>query len=707
MKQALTLSITLIILGLLVLTACTQNQTPTRSTLTGVQEITSVSQLKAFLEENQASSENSLRGGTPMKTAAMDSVMESAPMPMAAPVANTASSQGTASSNGASDYSTTNVQVAGIDEPDFLKNDNKYLYLIKNKQLYIIDAYPAREARILTNLSLEDYANTLLLDGDTLVIIASSSDQVKAISPYSYEPYQRYRPLTKVTLYDITDKKKPEVVKEYRVSGSYRDARLTAHKLYLLTNEGISYYDAEPTMPVITAADTIVKPRIIAFPNPERSYQYTTVARIDLTNEKLEAESYLTGYTNTVYMSHDALYFSYRKNKPWRWYDEERQEKFWKVVVPLLPEDVQTKIRAIGKREEDWPRIGQVLMKMYDGMSKEQAEALRKRISRAISEWDAKRALEDDQTIIQKVDISDGLEYVGGAIVPGRLLNQFSMDERDGELRVATTTRFWTRDGSNSWSNVYVLDEQMNLKGKLEKLAPDEEIKSARFIGDRLYLVTFERTDPLFVISLDGTPRVLGELNMTGYSSYLHPYKNHYLIGVGFEASENQWGGVTNQGIKLALYDVSDVQHPKQVDVVTIGDAGSRSEASRDHHAFLLDERRGILVLPVQEVTKNVEWVDEYHYRRYRVWYGAYVYDVSEDGFRLRGKVSQFNGESREQWWSPYNVKRSVLMDDTLYTVSNANIVMSSLDTLEKLNELTLKRVIDYKPTPVPMVRTN
>src|SRR5690606_11294245 len=127
----------------------------------------------------------------------------------------------------------------------------------------------------------------------------------------------------------------------------------------------------------------------------------------------------------------------------------------------------------------------------------------------------------------------EGINYLAKGEVPGRLLNQFSMDEDGDRFRVATTFDFYSPyRGPVLYNNVYVLDESMRLVGKLEEIAPDESIYSARFMNDRLYLVTFQRMDPFFVIDLsEDNPRVLGELKLPGYSNYLHPYDENHVQG--------------------------------------------------------------------------------------------------------------------------------------------------------------------------------
>jgi hypothetical protein len=144
-------------------------------------------------------------------------------------------------------------------------------------------------------------------------------------------------------------------------------------------------------------------------------------------------------------------------------------------------------------------------------------------------------------TVIHKIAIKDGrIRYVASGIVPGTILNQFSMDEHKGYFRIATTIGSWWWGRDDSKNNVYVLDDDMRTVGKLEGLAPGETIYSARFFGNRCYLVTYKQIDPFFVIDLRNPkdPKVLGELKIPGFSTYLHPYDENHVIGIGKNAND-------------------------------------------------------------------------------------------------------------------------------------------------------------------------
>ncbi|MEK6808996.1 MAG: beta-propeller domain-containing protein, partial [Nanoarchaeota archaeon] len=287
------------------------------------------------------------------------------------------------------------------------------------------------------------------------------------------------------------------------------------------------------------------------------------------------------------------------------------------------------------------------------------------------------------------------LAYIAGGSDFVTKVISFSMDEQDEYFRVATTTQLYVGK-SVMYNNVYVLNNKLEIIGELPSIAPDERIYSTRFIGDRLYMVTFKRIDPLFVIDMSNPekPEILGELKIPGFSDYLHPYDENRIIGIGKETSSNEWGGVSVKGVKLALFDVSDVKSPKQLAMYEIGDSGTDSEALHEHKAFLFDKKKNILAIPVREIKNKPYYDSKLGYYRQRVWQGAYVFGLTpETGFELKGKISHKEGDENQYdyYGSPYAVRRILFMDDVLYTLSLGKIKMNDLNDVSKeISELEL-----------------
>lgn len=294
-------------------------------------------------------------------------------------------------------------------------------------------------------------------------------------------------------------------------------------------------------------------------------------------------------------------------------------------------------------------------------------------------------------TVIHRVRLKDGeIEYMASGEVPGRVLNQFSMDEYEGYFRIATTL------GWNRRNDVYILNMDLNVVSKIEGLAPGERIYSARFMGHRCYLVTFKKVDPFFVIDLTDpyNPKVLGWLKISGYSSYLHPYGENFIIGIGKETVEASEGNFAwYQGVKISLFNVTDVKNPEEVSRFIIGDRGTESPVLNDHKALLFDRSRNLMVIPVlvAEVQNAPSKDTAPNMHGNHVWQGAYVFNVTVNGgIELRGRITHIEGETMKSLFESYFVKRTVFIDDVLYTISDKKIKMNSLQDLAEIKTIEL-----------------
>jgi inhibitor of cysteine peptidase len=275
--------------------------------------------------------------------------------------------------------------------------------------------------------------------------------------------------------------------------------------------------------------------------------------------------------------------------------------------------------------------------------------------------------------------------------IPGQEHNQFSMDENGNYFRVQTST--WVN--GTSYTNVYVLDMNLAMIGKLENLAAGENFHSVRFIGDRCYLVTFMKTDPLFVIDLSNATnlRVLGELKIPGYSDYLHPYDETHLIGVGKNTGESGSNFGWYQGIKVSLFDVTNVTNPVQISNYTIGDRGSDTPVLYDPKAFLFDRAKNLLAIPATvakiDTSKYPNPVPSWAYGDV-VWQGVYVFNISTThNLVLEGRITHMGNNTNvddQGYW----VKRSFYIENVLYTVSDRILKMNSLDNLSEIGQVPL-----------------
>jgi inhibitor of cysteine peptidase len=549
------------------------------------------------------------------------------------------------------DFSATNVQVEGVDEADIVKCDGRYLYLISGTTLTIVDAYPAKDSRIVAGMAIEGHPFELFVYRDRLAVFTTVDEEVYLTPESSVAPVPARRPMTHALVYSLADRSSPELIRDLSFSGTYSDSRMIATDIYLITIEPVRFFGEEPLIPEMRdgGAPQVI-PDVYYADIPGQSFVYHTATSFDIdTAEVSNAATYLIGYGSTLYVSSDSIYIAYPRTE----------------------------------RSDPRPLTGSLLdeeMTRADGPG--------------------------GRTILHRFAIGRGsITYAATGEVPGHLLNQFSLDEDGSYLRVATTVAWWDGQGSYQYNGVYILDRNLAIRGSLENLAAGERIYAARFIGDRLYLVTFKQIDPLFVIDLSdpNRPGVLGELKIPGYSDYLHPYDADHIIGIGRETETNEWGGVSVGGLKIALFDVSDVKNPGLLDTVGIGEAGSDSEALRDHKAFLFDRKRSLLVIPVREVRKLPITGAPYEKYGLTTWQGAYVFGVTpESGFVLKGTVTHDTGDD-SSWYreSAGAVRRSLVIEDVLYTISEQRIIMSYLGNPGRtINEVALPEEIIRRYPP-------
>jgi len=507
------------------------------------------------------------------------------------------------------DYSTTNIQVAGVDEADVVKTDGEYIYVVSNKSVVIVKAYPAEEAEVISTIDLDGTLRGVFVNKDRLVI-------------FEDEGYKVF-----IKVYDISDGTNPIQARNDSLDGHYFNSRMIGDYVYVVINKPAYCQNDEVELPKIYSDDEVreISATDIYYSDiSDYSYVFATVVAVNVQNDDQEptVKPFLLGATSKMYVSLNNIYIAFPEN---------------------------------------------------------------------------------DNTLIYRIHIDENeIGITASGDVPGYVLNQFSMDEHEGYFRIATTTGHIAKslEEASSRNHVYVLDMNLDIVGKLEDLAPGETIYSARFMGERCYLVTFRKVDPLFVIDLEDprNPIVLGQLKITGYSDYLHPYDENHIIGIGKETEAADEGDFAwYQGVKISLFDVSDVENPKEIDKYEIGDRGSDSPILTDHKALLFDKSKNLLVIPVL-----VAEIDEEKYPTKVppnlhgdfVWQGAYVFNLSlDEGLVLKGRITHLEDDndlmkSGYYFSSPYSVKRSLYIDNVLYTISDKKIKMNSLENLEEINEV-------------------
>ena len=603
------------------------------------------------------------------------------------------------------EYSETNIQVEGVDEPDVVKTDGTYIYLVSGGDIYIIKAYPAENATVVSKISVNCSLRNIFINGDRLVVFGNSYDYFickNGLGEVSLPWYSSSN--TYIKVYDVSDRSKPELKRDIVVGGNYFNARMMGDYVYLITTQN-SYdtrpcYEGNDTIVPLIAVDDVVRKiplsDIYCIDIPSRSYTFTHVVSIDIKDDSKDVvdKIFTLGNSQTMYVSKTNIYITYQVNR----YDYKiMQQIIDEVVMPILPDEIKEDVESArnfdiadcNKRQVvEW-----ILESYYQTLDEDERTEIQTEIQRRIQ-----------RTVIHKISVDDGgIEYKCNGTISGRILNQFSMDEHSEFFRVATQTDGYWQSNVKKCTNIYVLDENLEIVGEIENIAPGENMHSARFMGNRAYLVTFKNIDPFFVIDLSDphSPEILGELKIPGYSDYLHPYDETHVIGIGKDSdetidadkihSENAVYYTAILGVKIALFDVSDPENPKEVSKVVIGDRGTSTPVLNDHKAFLFDREKELLVLPI-----NLhEFKDDDKNYADLTFQGAYVYKLNlEDGFEYQGRITHQNDDTFEdgyRWYKwPSQVTRSLYIDNVLYTISDSMVKMNSLDDLSEINSVKL-----------------
>jgi uncharacterized secreted protein with C-terminal beta-propeller domain len=627
--------------------------------------------------------------------------------------------------NNSLDYSNTNNQVAGVDEADIIKTNGQFIYALVRNELSIIKVSPLSEMSVISKITFESRPQDIFIK-DNYLAVFGADDQI--YSQAIYRSFRRQNPYAFFKVFDLSDATKPKLVRDLDFEGSYSDARLIGDYVYFITNTYGDYVAQEPLVPRLLEngqvlpykCDGVAKcfaPEVFYFDIPYDYYNFTNITAINITNnaEAVSGQIYLLNDGQDVYVSQKNIYITYTQYLSE--YDVEQTVKR-EIIFPKLSAEEQDRISKIeaadsfilNKNEKKY-KIAQVLDRYFISLTVSEQDALQVEIDTGLKAKLVEKQKEMEQTVIHKIGIDGSkIEYKAVGQVNGQVLNQFSMDEYGDYFRLATTrSRIWSRFSDlsqDSYSNIYVLDKNLKLVGQSQELGSSEKIYAARFMGDRVYLVTFRQTDPLYVIGLsDPTkPTVLGSIKIPGFSNYLHPIDQNgtKLLGLGRSATERSDGGVDIEGIKLSLFDFSDLSAPKELDSYLIGDSHSSSIALSDHKAFLYSEDKNLISFPaaLHDGSGRLNFA------------GSLVFSVEGDKLSLKGRIDHSAGGhfTQSDYWRGFSyydntVKRSLYIGDNLFTFSNKYLKVNDLSDLAEVGSLQLTAggddYIITNPTPM------
>lgn len=547
------------------------------------------------------------------------------------------------------DYSKTNIQVEGVDEADIIKTDGNYIYSISENNVVITNTENPTKIKIEAKINLgKSIPTELLLYKDKLVVIASDRDSTR------YSRYNRLNRNTVVNIYNISNKETPKMEKSLKLKSNYFTSRSIDGNLYIFSCDYLREKNKKVDRSYVedNKNKEIELDNIKYLSNNISEYQ-TLISEINLNNIKEETKisSYLLDITNT-YISKENIYL------------------------------VKNYISG------------------YTGPSLKDLFGLKG----VFGLFDYEDEDEYKSEIYKfNIDKNKGVIYQTKNKVLGTPLDQYSLDEKNNNLRIALET--------DEGTYISILDKDLKVIGETDKVAEGEEMYSSRFMGDRGYLVTYENTDPLFAADLSDpkNPQILGQLEIPGYSTYLHPYDENHLIGIGMDTREvvnrDYSGRVTSTwtetvGMKMSLFDVSDIENPIQIDSTTIGDRRTVSAILSNPKALLFSKEKELIAIPVNNYNKDFSSraTDNYEddIARYNsnnsnyVSEGYLVYNINLKGFKLRGQIIH-NKDNKYYYYGNNKLLRGLYIENDLYTVSEDYIKVNNLLDLKEINSLKLK----------------
>jgi hypothetical protein len=577
------------------------------------------------------------RGGTP--PGAGEDGGSGQPVPLAAP----------APAGGAPGLQ-TNVQEAGVDEPDIVKAKGSLVFALIDDRLHAVDA-GATPPRLLGTVRVRGYGGELLLHGDRLLVMAQEGGfggggvvpigGPAPVAEAAAAPPSDWLSRSVLTEVDVSDPAAMRVVRTLDVEGRYVSARLSGRTARVVISSSPRALDM-PDVPVSTE-QAVVRERWQRSLRRARSARWlpSSVLRTRRTGRRVQRSLVPCRRVRR------AAYFSGLD------------------MITVLTIDLDKGLPAV-----DTDTV------MSDGQT---VYASPQSLYVGTERWlgldpTVQEVSDLSHTAIHKFDASEEgrTTYRASGEVPGYLLNQWSLSEQDGVLRAATTDRpsWWggtaPRESESAVRTYRERDGRLVELGRVGGLGKGERIFAVRFMGDRGFVVTFRQTDPLYALDLSdpAAPKLVGELEVPGYSAYLHPIADGLLLGVGRAATDQ--GAV--RGVQLSLFDVSDLRRPERLDQITVAGRWSETEVETDHHAFLWWQPQRLAVIPVTTFDDTFDA---------QLGFAAHGFRVDRAGGIQR--VAAVSHPGLATW---PGIRRALVVGDRLVTISPAGVMSSTLASL-------------------------
>ena len=612
------------------------------------------------------------------------------------------------------DFSGTNNQEAGVDEADFVKTDGYHIYYLQGQRLHVFSVPEFGELEALSTTTVSGTPVSMMLDGDRLVVVSTLSPWSVArdhpvIDAMGWDgDYNDWRTssLTKFTVLDIENRSQPEVQRELFIEGSYITAREVNGTVRSITHAWMDIHGIQSWL---------------SLPNGYYSLDVDNPLRLEI-REKVAFQAMIDNRRLI-----DALSLSDLIPQVYEYANGEvtlhsMSDNACQEFV--APEDSMNRgissIFSLDLASDTFTYEVDHVIGTYPQVYAS-ADVLVLAESAFAGWWFWDNDGKDEMTNLHTFDISapDATLYTGSGRINGTVLNQFSLSEHEGVLRVATTTgqwnRWWMNDPEPMSSQLVTLVRSVDVEtdrqvlveaGKVDGIAPGERIWSARFDGDRAYLVTFEQIDPLWVIDVadETNPTILGELKVPGVSTYIHPLSRDHLLTIGLGPANEDGTGLDWSGTQISLFNITDPADPQQAATLRLSPVledeanmwmWSSSEATYESKAFQYWAPKSMLAVPLS----TYRYVDLYENGRYS-WSYEYISKLmlvkvnqSDGTLSMHGEVnhsSMYDSGGERYWWDSNDIRRSIFMGDFVYAISSAGITATNLTTLEETARIVL-----------------
>jgi uncharacterized secreted protein with C-terminal beta-propeller domain len=595
-------------------------------------------------------------------------------------VADSAPAAGAAAGAAPASYSTTNVQVQGVDEADFVKNDGTRIFTLARGALWAAHSWPPEDLLLAAHLDIEGYPQSMFLDGDRVAVLSQVWSQAAADGPATSYTCALFAtcsfgfPTTKVTVVDVGDLSAPAVRGEIYLPGYANEARRVGSKVLVVLNDAVRW----PT-------------GIRYWPDPIGGWNRDRQSAISDLEDRNDAIIYRTPIESWFPQGRRKLSSGEIVNVGYSCSD---------FYLPDAPE--QLGLATIATVDLDRLEAGAARTSIVGLVDQIHATPTTLYLASRHYWWWAEPG-QRDFTYLHRFDISQPGRalYVASGGVEGHLGNQFSLDDRDGLLRVAATTATWPAQGARHWTfgnHISVLGlreekgrQRLAMIGDSGPLEENETIFASRFAGDKAFVVTFRSVDPLVTVDLrdPAHPRKVAELTEPGFSTLLQPIDDGHIVALGIDLPDPDAQGYVDwnrRAVKLSLYDVTDLAHPRRTSQVLVGTSWGWTQALWDHHAFNWYPQRKLLGLPFSD------WIVPQPGQR---WYDSFVSDlrlfsvdpaagITPLGALSMGDVYVKAGDGVWTYWYRPWVQRGVMAtdgsgNDFVYAISDAGLRSAAL----------------------------